>query len=102
MLNKLVTPLRWGIGGLKKTVGTPSPCARPSKPPLPLRVQKLVSSLHPTDPNTLVPTQVRGLMGSPSTDDEAPRVATPAMAQSNAAQVRVSPRCPTRPCTALF
>ena len=72
VLNKIVTPLRWGIGGLTKTVRSRfhSPRGRRSKK----KSREEDSSAH----HASLPAQVRGFLGSPNAENEAvPSAAIP-------------------------
>ena len=75
VLNKIVTPLRWGIGGLTKTVRSRfhSPRGRRSKK----KSREEDSSAH----HASLPAQVRGFLGSPNAENEAgPSAAVPSTA----------------------
>lgn len=75
VLNKIVTPLRWGIGGLTKTVRSRfhPPRGRRSKK----KSREEDSSAH----HASLPAQVRGFLGSPNAENEAgPSAAMPSAA----------------------
>ena len=81
VLNKIVTPLRWGIGGLTKTV-------RSRSPPAAWSAFKEISRRRFSAHHASLPAQVRGFLGSPNAENEAGPSATMPPAAPVASEVR--------------
>ena len=83
VLNKIVTPLRWGIGGLTKTVRSRFPLPRGR------RLKEISRRFLGSPTPSRLPPQVRGFLGSPNENEAGPSNVMPSTVPADS-QVRTS------------